>query len=495
MKNGDASIVEGDELPKGWATARVEQVIEDFQPGFASGEKNVEGGVAHLRMNNIGLDGELVLDLLRTVPEKLAKSRHDLCRGDVLVCTTNSGKLVGKCAFFDLPGRYVFSNHLTRLRPNDALVDGRFLRWSLWLQWRSGAFDDQCKHWVNQSTLPKDALLESEMPLPPLPEQRRIMAKLEMLLGKVDASQRRLAKIPRLLKRFRQSVLAAACSGRLTADWRRQNPTVETGDVLLGRIREKRLALAQTKKEKAQIEEVFDEANLRIDEGDRNEIPDTWIHCRVGAVGTVCNGSTPSRTRPEFWGGEIPWVSSGQVRNNVIAETRERITKAGYESSSVRLLPPGTVLLAMIGEGKTRGQTAILNIEATINQNIAAVVLEHGLVSSEFLWRWFQLQYEATRERGSGSGPQALNCQRVREIPFVLPPLTEQQEIVRRVEQFFTFADQLEARFAKAQVHVDKLTQSLLAKAFRGELVPQDPNDEPASALLERIGRCAAGKR
>jgi type I restriction enzyme, S subunit len=108
-------------------------------------------------------------------------------------------------------------------------------------------------------------------------------------------------------------------------------------------------------------------------------------------------------------------------------------------------------------------------------------------VISAFLRRWFQLQYEATRERGSGSGPQALNCQRVRELPFVLPPLAEQNEIVRRVEQLFTFGDQLEARFAKARTHMDKLTQSLLAKAFRGELVPQEPDDEPACALLARI--------
>lgn len=325
------------------------------------------------------------------------------------------------------------------------------------------------------------------VPIAPLAEQQRIAAKLETLLGKVDTCQRRLAKIPRLLKRFRQSVLAAACSGRLTADWRTQNPKVETGEILLARIKEKRLALAQSRKEKAQIEEVFDEASLRIDEGERNDIPETWFYCRVGAIGTVCNGSTPSRKQSEYWGGKIPWVSSGQVRNNVITETREHITQAGYENSSVRILSPGTVLLAMIGEGKTRGQTAILNIEATINQNIAAVVLGHGLVSSAFLWRWFQLQYEATWERGSGSGPQALNCQRVREIPFVLPPLEEQQEIVRRIDQFFTFADQIEARFVKAQAHVDKLTQSTLAKAFRGELVPQDPNDEPASELLARI--------
>ena len=138
-----------DQLPQGWVSTPVKRVIDDFQPGFASGEKNVEGGVAHLRMNNIGLDGKLVLDLVRTVPKKLAKPRHDLSPGDVLVCTTNSGALVGKCAHFDLPGRYAFSNHLTRLRPKRDVIDGRFLRWNLWLHWKRGVFDDKCKHWVN----------------------------------------------------------------------------------------------------------------------------------------------------------------------------------------------------------------------------------------------------------------------------------------------------------------------------------------------------------
>ncbi len=342
---------------------------------------------------------------------------------------------------------------------------------------------------AGQARVPKGFIETLELPLPPLAEQRRIVAKLTELLGKVDASQLRLAKIPALLKRFRQSVLAAACSGRLTANWREENSTTETTKVLLARIKEKRLASAKTQKEKTQIEEVFDERNLRDDEGDvgLTDIPGTWLGCRIGAIGAVCNGSTPSRKQPEFWDGTIPWVSSGEVRNNLISETRERITKAGYEGSSVRLLPRGSVLIAMIGEGKTRGQTAILNIEATINQNVAAVVLDHGLVASAYLWRWFQLQYEATRERGGGSGPQALNCQRVRELPFVLPSLPEQQEIVRRVEGLFALADQIESRFEKARAHVEKLTQSILAKAFRGELFPQDPKDEPASALLDRI--------
>jgi type I restriction enzyme, S subunit len=128
-----------------------------------------------------------------------------------------------------------------------------------------------------------------------------------------------------------------------------------------------------------------------------------------------------------------------------------------------------------------------MNINATINQNIAGIIIEHGFVNSKYLWWWFQMRYQMTREQGSGSGPQALNCQRVRELPFLLPPLPEQQEIIRRVEELFALADQIEARYQKAKAQVDKLTQSILAKAFRGELVPQDPNDEPASELLKRI--------
>jgi type I restriction enzyme S subunit len=141
----------------------------------------------------------------------------------------------------------------------------------------------------------------------------------------------------------------------------------------------------------------------------------------------------------------------------------------------------------MIGEGKTRGQTAILDIESTCNQNVAAVLINHGYILPEYLYNWFFMQYERNRSLGSGSGPKALNCQRVREIDFNLPPLEEQKEIVRQIEKLFTLADKVEAHYQKAKARVDKLSQSVLAKAFRGKLVSQDPNDEPVEKLLERI--------
>lgn len=347
-----------------------------------------------------------------------------------------------------------------------------------------------------QTGFNRDDLNDILLPLAPLAEQQRIVAKLKELMGKVDACQKRLDRIPVLLKSFRQAVLAAACSGRLTADWRELNHAIEPATDLLNRIKISRMVSAQNTKETNQIINAFKIENLVVetDELGFSDLPDNWIGCRIGTIGTVVNGSTPSRKSPEYWNGEIPWVSSGEVQNHYITVTREKITSLGYENCSVRILPKGTVLLAMIGEGKTRGQSAVLRIDATINQNIAGIILSHGLIRPDFLWRWFQYQYAANRELGSGSGPQALNCQRVREIPFALPPTQEQDEIVRRVEALFAHADRIEARYTKAKAQVDQLTQAILAKAFRGELVPQNPNDEPAGVLLERIraGRSVA---
>jgi type I restriction enzyme S subunit len=335
---------------------------------------------------------------------------------------------------------------------------------------------------------------EIPIPLPPLAEQRRITAKLETLLVQVNAAKDHLAAVPPITKRFRQSVLAAACSGRLIEDWRREHPDVETASELLKRIREERIRRYEGECQKAKVEgrrkpkKLYD---LRIDACHENYndeyLPSTWKACYINDIGDVCNGSTPSRKEQGYWDGDVPWICSGEVENNAIFSTREKITETGFKKASLRLLPKGTVLLAMIGEGKTRGQSAILNIEATINQNIAAILINHSQLSPRYLQFWFQFQYRSTREAGSGSGPKALNCQRVRSVPFNLPPLLEQRAIVNRIETLFHRTSEVEERVAATTLHADRLTQSILAKAFRGELVPQDPEDEPASVLLERI--------
>jgi type I restriction enzyme S subunit len=163
-------------------------------------------------------------------------------------------------------------------------------------------------------------------------------------------------------------------------------------------------------------------------------------------------------------------VSSGEVANCRIAFTRETVSELGLANSSAKVYPSGTVLIAMIGEGKTRGQAAILDIEASTNQNAAGVLADRRFVDPEYLWRWALAEYETTRAAGTGGNQPALNKQRVANLIIPVPPLEEQAEVVRRVDQLLAVAGRLLARIDLAARRVDRSSQAVLAKAFRGEL-------------------------
>lgn len=286
-----------------------------------------------------------------------------------------------------------------------------------------------------------------QFPLAPLAEQVRIAQKLDDLLTQVDSLKARIDAIPTLLKHFRQSVLAAAVSGQLTGG-------------------------------------VFAE-NLE------------WSNSTIGEICSVATGKTPSRGAPAYWeNGDIPWLTSALTGAEFCVEAEQFVTAFAVKDCGLKIFQPGTLLMAMYGEGKTRGQVTELKIAAACNQACAAITVDESLAIKEFVKIRLKENYEGIRQQAVGGAQPNLNLKKVREITIRLPSLVEQTEIVRRVEQLFAFADQLEAKVAAAKSRIDHLTQSILAKAFRGELVAQDPNDEPASVLLERIKaqRAAAPK-
>jgi type I restriction enzyme S subunit len=207
----------------------------------------------------------------------------------------------------------------------------------------------------------KKQLASLPVPLAPLAEQRRIVSKIEELFSDLDQGEAALRKVQTLLTRYRQAVLKAAVTGELTRDWRAANRhRLESGEDLLQRI-------LQARREQWQGRGKYKEPQPP-DTSNLPELPEGWVWASVEQLFSVFIGSTPSRRESGYWGGDIPWVSSGEIAFCRIKSTRETITKEGYDNSSVRLHPKGTVLLAMIGEGKTRGQAAILDIEACHNQ-------------------------------------------------------------------------------------------------------------------------------
>ena len=195
----------------------------------------------------------------------------------------------------------------------------------------------------------------------------------------------------------------------------------------------------------------------------------------IDAVGEVFVGATPPRDDVQNWGGGIPWVSSGEVAFCRIRRTRETISEAGLGNRERRLHPPGTVLLAMIGEGKTRGQAAILDLAAAHNQNSAAIRLDAEKMIPEFLYYCLMARYESNRRRGSGSQQPALNGGLVREICVPCPDLGAQRHLVRLTESSLSMLEGVERDIERMRQESARLRRSVLSAALAGRLIPPAP--------------------
>jgi len=157
------------------------------------------------------------------------------------------------------------------------------------------------------------------------------------------------------------------------------------------------------------------------------EIPDSWNVVRIGDHCVISSGGTPSRDRPEYWNGSIPWVKTGEIDYHPILKAEERITEAGLASSSARLFPKGTLLMAMYGQGVTRGKVAFLEIEAATNQACAALFPDEKL-DSGYLYSYCAFAYERIRELGHGANQKNLSADLIRAMPVPLPPSVEEQK-------------------------------------------------------------------
>ncbi|WP_343618661.1 restriction endonuclease subunit S [Ralstonia sp.] len=384
------------------------------------------------------------------VPRGYVKRADQLVRpGDILMSMANSYELVGKVAEVkEVPYPTAFGAFLSAVRPRTA-IDGKYLFHAL----RTSRVQAELRRGSSQTTnianISVGKLSDIEIPLAPLAEQKRIASKLDTVLARVDACCDRLDRVGLLIKRFRQSVLAAAISGQLTTDWRAVRNNLDACPT---------------------------------------SPPETWESSRVELVATVGTGSTPLRSNGAFYAETgAPWVTSAATGQPYIRAASEFVTEAAMKAHRLRLYPVGTLLVAMYGEGKTRGQVAELAIDATINQACAAILVDEAKAARGFVKLALQANYLTMRDLAEGGNQPNLNLSKVKAFPLSLPPLEEQYEILLRVDKIFSFADRLEARISQAKSAVDRLTSSVLAKAFRGELVPHDPSDEPAAELLRRL--------
>lgn len=477
------------QLPKGWLTSTIGEacLIENGlrKPISLKERANCQGEFPYY-----GATG--VIDCLNNYTHE----------GEYVLIGEDGANLLSKSKplAFIANGKYWVNNHAHTLRclagiPN-LYLEKYFNSLSL-------------ESWVTGSAQPKltKKNLESiPFPLAPLAEQTRIVEKLDEVLAQVDTIKARLDGIPAILKRFRQSLLAAAVSGKLTEEWRGGNKPTFTNKEFRDSIKEYRYqAWLNEKTKKYEEKGKFPKSDswktkyvAPTFEGEHLEtLPDGWIQdvleglvyisARIGWKGLKASEYTEEG--PLF-------LSVHGLNHGTYVELSEafHISEDRYLESPEIMLKNGDILLCKDGAGI--GKIAIvkgLDEQASINSSLL-LIRAGKFFDTKFLYYLLSgpKMQSLVHERMTGSAVPHLFQRDVKEFVLDIPPLTEQKEIVRLVDQYLDFADTIEAQVKKAQVRVDKLTQSILAKAFRGELVAQDPSDEPADKLLKRIAAARA---
>ncbi|EHR6472051.1 restriction endonuclease subunit S [Vibrio parahaemolyticus] len=475
------------ELPKGWSTCKVDQLClkpEQVKPADDFKFLYIDIGSVDRETKSISTPTEIL------GCDAPSRARKVVNAGDVIVSMTrpNLNAVAKITKQFD---GQIASTGFDVLKP--ILIETEWL----FAVVKSKPFIDAISGTTIGALYPAckaSDIRNYEMPLPPLPEQKRIVEKLDEVLAQVDTIKARLDGIPELLKRFRQSVLANATAGVLSKKWRELNsPLPKCKDEVVEKVfiewcKSKEAEFAR--KGKLQKNDKWKENFPMPDFG--AEPVSCWNAINLASVAEVIDPN-PSHRMPKYIDNGLPFISSENIVNlscidfakgKKIQEEELNKQKTRYE------VKDGTFAFTRIG---TIGKSVLLPLPHNygISHAMAIVNPFQSLIDSRFLILAMNCKsiLSQAHDGVQSVGVPDLGIGKMKSFIVPLPSKKEQKEIVRLVDQYFAFADTIEAQVKKAQARVDNLTQSILAKAFRGELVPQNDDDEPAEVLLERIAQ------
>jgi type I restriction enzyme S subunit len=453
-------------LPNGWHYKAVSEIGAVGEQAVLTGPFGTNLGRGDFVASGIPLltigcltQGGINLDKALFVSEEKAKelSRYRLKEGDLLFSRMAS---VGRAGLVPkwLEGA-LFNYHIMRLRLDESRIDTR-----LFINYVRGAkqvrdYLKAVNHGATRDGINTEQLLGLPIAVPPLAEQREIVAELEKQFSRLDEAVANLQRVKANLKRYKASVLKAAVEGRLVETEatlaRREGRTYETGGQLLQRILEERRAgWAGRGKWKAPETPTADTA-----------LPKGWTWASVDQLADVGTGATPKRDKAAYWNdGDVPWVTSSVVNGDYVDEASEFVTKLALAETNLTLYPIGTLLIAMYGEGKTRGKCTELRIPAATNQALAALQVHVSIRG--YLRHFLELNYEEMRKVASGGVQPNLNLSLVRAVCVPLPPLPEQVRIVAEVDRHLSIIREVEAEVDASLKRAQALRQATLQSCF-----------------------------
>ncbi|MGU5691641.1 restriction endonuclease subunit S [Aeromonas veronii] len=450
------------QLPRGWVETNFEDVCDYIQRG--KGPKYAEFSeypvVNQKAVRWFGIQEEHLKYVHPEQWDKWDELRY-IREGDILWNSTGTGT-IGRACHIDqtqLSKAKVVDSHITIVRTNK-LVESKFAFYWIMHPEIQGNINGLYNGSTNQVELSKKIIESTCFPLAPLAEQTCIVKKLDEVLAQVEATQARLAHIPDIIKRFRQSVLAAAVSGKLTEEWRKPCPYQSINKDLTA--------------------------------------PSCWSKCYLGEIVNYVTSGSRGWAKYYSTNGSLFIRSQDISADKLIIEDAAFVDLPAKAEGTRTKVEPFDLLVTITGANVTKCALVDVDLDdAYVSQHVALIRLADSS-NAKFLDLVLKSPNAGRKQLTSmayGGGKPGLNLQNIKDVTFALPSQEEQTEIVRRVEQLFAYADTIEQQAKAAKERVDNLTQAILAKAFRGELTADwraaNPDlisgDNSAAALLARI--------
>lgn len=451
-------------LPKGWVWVSVGSVYSIIGGGTPS-TSNPEYWQGEIPwITSADIYGLKDIRPRRYINRKaINNSTTNLVSEGSLLIVTRIG--LGKMALANKP--ICFSQDLQALTGNNSYIYPKYAMYCL-------SQVIQIFKYKNRGTtiagVTKKQLSNLMFPLPPLPEQHRIVDKIEELLTNLDNGIESLKKIKAQLKRYRQAVLKHAFEGKLTEKWRKDNKdNLNPASLLLEQIR------AKCKKyEKGKYNEF-----LPLDTKNMPTLPDGWLWVRIGEVVELTMGQSPPGNFYNQDGIGMPLIN-GPVEFGPTPFSKT--IKSKYTLKPTKMCKENDLILCV--RGSTTGRMNIAGFDACIGRGVASL---RSLSYQPYLYFYIHSIQSDIYRLGTGSTFPNITTNILHNIPVPFPPLTEQHKIVEQLEINYSVIEEVEDVVNNSFIYSDKLRQSILKRAFEGKLVPQDPNDEPAEKLLEHI--------
>ncbi len=445
------------DLPKGWVWTTLQEACSTPQYGWTT-KATAEGTLRLLRTTDItdgNVDWETVPFCTEEPPDE---EKYLLKTGDIVISRAGS---VGYSYLVKNPQNAVFASYLIRFKPSP-IIDENYLVFFLKSPdyWKIISKEKAGIALVNVNAT---KLKRIEIPLPPLAEQHRIVAKLEVLFTQLDAAVKNLRKAQTQLQRYRQSLLKAAFEGELTREWREGH----SGEL-----------------EPMSVSEVSNLDNLP-------ELPDGWVWTKIEDIAEFIRGvsykkNQSSKTQIDDY---VPILRANNINvqlnfEDLVYVQQEKVKDEQYVKALDIIIAMSSGSKHLVGKASQAHQDfdggfgtfcGLVRVSEEVNQKFIGLFFQSPVYRNEI------------SRLSTGININNLRRENIEDMFIPLPSLTEQEQIVSELERHLSVADEIEATIGAELTRAERLRQSILKHAFSGKLVPQDPNDEPASVLLEKI--------